>query len=175
MARPCTVYSTEDLMAKTVEVGDCIEWQGYFCKKDKSPLIYHNGKMTNVRKLLAVLSGRDVKKLVYWSACCGNWRCVNPHPDHTVARTRAKHIAYMQSLVDLTSNVRRQNLREAAKARGLSKVDEHIAAIIRDDPRECAVIAPEYGIGPEQVSRIKRGVAWGALSAAVNPWVTLIR
>ena len=51
------IHTAESLLARTIEVGDCLEWQGYFA--NGTPYVSNNGKMTSVRRLFSGLLGKD--------------------------------------------------------------------------------------------------------------------
>lgn len=174
MAKPITNHTVESLMANTIEVGDCLEWQGYFATDKYTPYVCHGGKMVAVRKLLATLEGRDSPKAVYWGVTCDNWRCV--HPEHTVGRTSAQHIVRMAKAVEHKSASRIAKLQEAARKRDVCKVkDEATAQAIRMDPRSCSKTAAAFGISKSLAAKIKSGKAWKQVSATANPWGGLMR
>lgn len=174
MAKPVTIHTIESLMDRTIEVGDCAEWQGYFAGKTAAPNVYHNGQMIAVRKLIAALSGRDdVESIPYWSASCGNPLCV--HPDHIVGRSNARHFSHMGKKVDHQSPSRVAKLQEFGRQRAIAKLTQDKADAIRLDTRTGPEIAQEYGINRSLVSKIRRGLSWRPVSAAVNPWGGLMR
>lgn len=81
-------------MAKAVEVGDCLEWQGAMSNRSCLPVLTHrrekNGtvKHLSVPKLLYEQSGRTLKTgYIVYRNCCNN-RCVNV--DHIVSGTKAQ-------------------------------------------------------------------------------------
>lgn len=173
--KPITIHTVESLMAKTIEVGECKEWQGFFQTNKHVPYVYDGttGKMVAVRKLLALLAGKDVSKVAYWAVNCGNWRCVCP--DHTVGRNRQQQFKHMAHSVDHQHPARVAKLQTIARKRAVCKIDEATAQAIRVDPRSSAKVAAAYGISKSQASKIKAGLAWKQVSAAVNPWGGLMR
>lgn len=171
MAKPQTTHTIESLLARTSEVGDCFEWQDYIV--NNTPMVYHAGKMIAVRKLLAILDGQDVSKITYWGSSCNNFRCVNP--EHAVGRTNKQHFTRMAKAVDQNGAIRLKKLQDAARKRGLCKIDEQTAIKIMGDGLTCAESAAANGISKSRAAKIKRGTAWRQVSASVNPWGGLIR
>lgn len=172
MAKPITIHTLESLLAQTIEVGECMEWQGYYATGKYTPYVYHEGKMIAVRKLLAMLTGRDLSNCVYFASSCDNWRCVNPA--HIVGRASWQHLNRMSGLVDHGAAQRVAKLQEVARAR-VGKLTEAGAEAIRLDDRPLVVVAADYGISKSLVSKVKTGRAWRQVSASVNPWGGLMR
>jgi len=172
MSKPMTVHTVESLLARTVEVGDCLEWTGYY--QNGTPYVCVGHKtMVSVRKVLAGMLDLGGRNSVYWSVTCANPRCVNP--EHIIGRNRGQHMAHMAKNVDHAGARRVAKLQASARARGVTKVGgEAEAEAIRLDPRSCAAVAQEYGISKSLVSKIKRGDAWRPVSAAANPWAGLM-
>lgn len=172
MAKPITIHTAESLRAGAIEVGDCLEWQGYFATGKYVPYVYHDSKMVAVRKLLAILTGRDVSKVAYWGVSCDNWRCINP--EHTVGRTRHQHFQTMANQVDHQAAARIAKLQQKARARAVCKLDTNLAEAIRLDGLSSAQSALANGISKSQAAKIKAGTAWKQVTASANPWAGLM-
>jgi hypothetical protein len=168
--RHITVHTIESLLARTEEVGDCLEWQGY--TQNLSPQVSHNNKMRTVRQLIAELQGFEIKGMMF-VAKCGNPRCVNP--EHIQAMTVKQHTAYACSKVDMSHPVRVQKLRLAAQARGLCKIPEDELGAIFLDPRSCSEVAADYGVSKSLIARKRRKFSGPKVSAQINPFAQLMR
>ena len=68
----------------TIE-GDCWEWHG--CMQGSIPMMKHDGKVANVRRLVMIERGVPMTGFIA-TYTCGNAKCVNP--DHTGRSTRAQ-------------------------------------------------------------------------------------
>jgi hypothetical protein len=149
-----TKHTIESLMEKTVEVGDCREWQGYV--GNSTPQVSHNGKMWAVRRLMYELGGDPIKQGWYAAPRCGNSLCVCQQ--HTVKRTEAAHRRISASK---SSNSLSRVLKIASYRREHhSKIDMEIAMEIRLSTESGPVLSERYGISNERVNQIKRGDAW---------------
>ena len=141
--KPKTYHTIESLMARTEEVGNCIEWQGYF--QNKAPYVQHGERFLSVRKLIKeLLDGSSSEKLSY-GTICGNHRCVNP--DHISARNVLQHMRHMTSKVDYNDPVRIVKLQKSAQGRRVMTDEQVFQAF--SDPRTCAEIAAELGVSKE--------------------------
>lgn len=81
-------------MAKAVEVGECLEWQGAMSNKKTLPVLTYrstpNGtaRHLGIPKLLYQNSGKKIRNgYIVYRKCCNN-KCVNI--DHIVAGTKAQ-------------------------------------------------------------------------------------
>lgn len=167
--KPITAQTIESLLARTEEVGECMEWQGYV--GNGSPQVSHNGRVTTVRKLMRELQGKPTGKGVFTGVNCGNPLCVNP--DHLVDRNMRQHGQMMASRIDYTSPVRTAKLQRAAAGR--RKISAEGIAIALSDPRPAAQLAPELGVHRSLIARIRRGQAHRQVNASINPFAGLMR
>lgn len=167
--KPIATQTMESLLARTEEVGECLEWQGYVA--NKSPQVSHNGKMTTVRKLMRVLQGRPAGNGVFTGVKCGNPLCVNPA--HLVDRNMRQHGQMMASKIDFDCPVRTAKLQRAAAGRR-KITDEGIAAALTD-PRSCEAVAQDHGVHKSLIARIRRGKAHRQVNATINPFAGLMR
>lgn len=162
--KPKTYHTIESLMARTEEVGNCIEWQGYF--QNRAPYVQHGDRFLAVRRLIKELLGAHHGEKLSYGTSCGNHRCVNP--DHIVARNVAQHMKYLTSKADYNNPVRIAKLQKAAAKRRVLNDEQVFQAY--SDPRTCAEIAVDLGVSKEIVSRIKRGKSNRTVIAKNNPF-----
>ena len=73
--KPQKTHTITTLKERTIEDGDCWEWQGYCA--NGTPSVCHQGKMISVRRLFTQLLGNTVRE-GYYVPKCGNGLCVNP-------------------------------------------------------------------------------------------------
>jgi hypothetical protein len=165
MTRGITQHTLESLLARTVEIGECREWQGYI--GNDTPQVSHGGKMMTVRRLMFELQGKDVEGY-YIEPQCGNSRCVNPA--HAVARTNAAHLKRMSRNVDHRGLMRIIKLQQVAKNR--RKLTDEQVSQIRNDARPSRAVAEELGVSKNLVCLIRAGKAHRAVSA--NPFAGLM-
>lgn len=164
--RKITVQTVELIKSRTIECGDCWEWQGYI--GNGSPQVSHAGKMVTVRGILAQLLGKPLASSLFWSAKCGNPKCVNP--EHLIGRNKRQHALFMNAQTNYKDPILLSKMRKAAQSR--SKITPEIAEVFRTDPRQCRELAREYGVSHALVSRVRRGKAWVQPS---NVWAGLMR
>lgn len=162
--RKKTVHSIESLMARTEEVGNCIEWQGYF--QNNNPYVQHGDRFLAVRKLIMELLGNEMQGRVFYGTKCGNSACVNP--EHIAARGMKEHSRHMVKNMDYNNPVRVAKLQIAAKARRVLDDDQVMDAIM--DPRNCKEVAEELGVSKSLISKIRRGKSNRMALAKNNPF-----
>lgn len=167
--RQITFQTMESLIARTEEVGNCMEWQGYV--GNGSPQVSHGGKIITVRKLMRELQGKPTSKGIFTGTTCGNPLCVNP--SHMVDRDMRQHSRMMTSRIDYNSPVRTAKLQRSAAGRR-KITDEGIAAALTD-PRSCKEVAEDHGVHKSLISRIRRGQAHRQVNASTNPFSGLMR
>jgi len=165
MKRVITQHTLETLLARTVEVGDCREWQGYIA--NDTPQVSHRGKMMTVRRLMFELQGKAVEGY-YIAPKCSNSKCVNP--DHAIARTSKAHHKVMNQNVDFNGLLRIIKLQQVAKGR--RKLTDEQVSQIRIDPRPSRAVAAEHGVSKGLVCLIRIGKAHRAVTA--NPFAGLM-
>jgi hypothetical protein len=146
---------------------ECWEWTGAVQPHGATPTMRHNGRVTGVRRFLALDMGIDVNKKVVTHKC-GNPLCVNPAHITVITRNKLqKRIAKERNY--LTNPLRMKNI--ADKAREKSKLNLDIVAQIRAAEGPQRVIAAQYGITQATVSCIKTGRTWRDYS---NPFAALV-
>jgi DNA-binding transcriptional regulator YiaG len=168
MSKPRKVHTTESLLARTLEDGDCRVWQGY--STNKTPQVDHQGRMTSVRKLLFVLSGKVAEEGAYFGAKCQTVNCVCP--DHIIKRHPKLQMKAMAKAAS-TGTVKAERLRKMTQTRRKTwaKLDMEKANTIRNSEESGPVLAQRYGITRSLVNRIKRGDQWRDTS---NPFAGLM-
>lgn len=161
-------------MANAVEVGDCLEWQGQFSCKGKTPVVKARDDATNRTENLSVprlLWERDhgpipEGKLVY-RRCCNNACVIDGHlrcgtrKDWAAARKRAgtnKHSPVAKLHLTLAARRRADVTGSMEKAREVRSLK---AAGLR-----IADIAAATGVNPYMVEDIARGKSWRELGAS---------
>lgn len=169
MPRPVIVQTMETIMARTAEIGECLEWLGMF--RNGTPQIRIARKMKTVRRVIRELQGNPTAEGAYLKSSCGNARCV--HPEHIIEHTKAQHMKSISKLVEFNHPLRIAKLQKA-KAHVRVVSDEGLA-IIRSDNRRAKDIADELGVSKTLVNKIRRGQAYRQVSAAVNPFAGLMR
>jgi hypothetical protein len=168
MGRPKVIHTLESVLARTVEVGDCLEWQG-FMQDGRTPLIKVHNRLVTVRRFIRELQGTPAAPGRFLSASCGNPRCVSP--DHILERTSKQHARYIASCVDMRHPVRIVKLqRMNAHKRALT--DEQVE-VVRNDPRSATALAREFGCSKSVICNIRNGQTYRQIAA--NPWDQLLR
>lgn len=142
MTMPRKVHTTESLLARADEFGDCLIWNGYMA--NNTPYVFHEGKMTSVRGLLWKLSGKTAPEgRLFYRVVCGQDKCVNPA--HTRCQTQAEHMRYMNE------PGRRTASGEAIRA---AKIAQYRRRISRITPEMLAEILASHESGPELERRL---------------------
>ena len=164
------IHTLESIMARTVEVGDCMEWQGHI-RQDNVPYITVNRQYMAVRRLILQLIGKPAKRGNFVGTTCGNHLCVNP--EHIIERSMSHHMRRASKLVDHNSPVRIAKLQKHAAVRGILSKDDVLK--ILNDPRCAREVAEEIGCSKSLVTRVRRGQAYRQVNASVNPFAGLMR
>lgn len=156
MAKPKTIHTIESLMALTTEEGDCRLWDKYL--GNGVPMIFHDGKLIQVRKLMLMLQGIEVRTR-YTSPSCNNPLCVEP--SHIVQRTSKQQHSHMAKMVSASpSNHSRIIKITKARREQVGKITQEQAIEIRMSDESGPVLADRFGITRSMVNRIKRGQSW---------------
>ena len=135
--------------------GGCWEWTGSIDTRGYGSLKWL-GRQTRAHRLAYIFANGDIPQgdghhgtVVMHT--CDNRKCCNPA--HLVLGTHADNMA------DMARKGRRKNVNVAAK-NGRAKLTEEQVQAIRQDTRGKRTIAPDYGISPAQVQRIRLGKQW---------------
>lgn len=170
MSRKITYHTTESLKAKTVEVGDCWEWQGYFA--NRVPQICHGGSMISVRRLFTDLMDLGYPEGGYIVPKCDNNACVyfahfKHYTDQKFAVYRSKRAAK-----SATGNLMRSMKIQAFKRATSAKLTQEQADAIRLSTRPSREEAKIYGVDKTVICRIRAGKSW---VNHANPFSGLLR
>jgi len=167
--RANTVYTLKSLLERTTKDGSCLLWDGYM--DNGVPMVCHDGKMVQVRKLVLLLKGVELKGK-FRSCSCGDPRCVEPK--HIVQRSAQEHQAYMiKKGVQSPNNAVRIAKIAMTRRKMLAKITQEQAndIFLSDEPNR--VLAARNGISPSQVSNIKTRKAWKQHLDFGSPWAGL--
>jgi aspartate carbamoyltransferase regulatory subunit len=169
MAKPRAVHTVESIMAKTVEEGECLIWQGYIA--NRTPMIYADGAMKSVRGLLTRLLGKPQPAGVgFWSMKCGNHACV--HPEHAVFRPEKQHMQHMAKELNSRPAINEIRRAKISQKRRMKLTDEQIADILSSEDSG-PVVAARVGVSRAMVSRYRR--AQSGTTIATNMWIGLMK
>lgn len=166
------VHTVESLRARTIEVGECWEWQGYSAHGTPQVFAPSEGskrRMVSVRRLFRELITGQAQPDGFYSVSCGNVECVNP--DHTLFRTGRNHYKSMAKQVG-KSPTRGLKISQYHRTSGRAKLDESKAQEIRLSNESGPVLAERYGVNRSLISSVRRGTAWKCLT---NPFRGLLK
>ncbi len=140
-----------EILKRTRECGDCLEWTGSMVHK-VAPVISIANRKIYVKRHLMELAGKKIKGLCV-SNKCGNTACVNPKHLQTV--TKAQVIKRTTATGALSTTAVRA--RVAAAKRKTSKLSQEAAREIRSSSEQMAVLATKHGISESYGYMIRRG------------------
>lgn len=156
MSKPKTIHTLESLMALTTEEGECRLWNKYL--GNGVPMVYHDGRFIQVRKLILTLQGIDVWAR-YTASRCNNPLCVEP--SHIIQRSPKQQHLHMAKQVSLSpSNPARIAKITKARRAAVGKITQEQAIEIRLSDESGPVLAERFGVTRTMISRIKRGESW---------------
>ena len=113
--RKITYHTTESLKQKTIEVGDCWEWQGY--EQNNTPQVCHAGKLVSVRRLFSELIGKKVPNDWYVVARCENKKCINGEHFHRLNKKQMAGKAGTRATQSISKNLKIQQAKRIASAK----------------------------------------------------------
>lgn len=149
-----TKHTLESLKKRTIEVGDCWEWQGYY--GNKVPSVSHDGKMISVRRLFSDLLGGQHPEGGFIVPKCENIRCVNPNHTKHYNKRKFGQMVGKKAKGSLARKVKLQAFRQTFNAKlNWDKVDE-----IRASDEPSRVMAKKFGVDKSIVCRIRRNQSW---------------
>ncbi len=162
-------HTVATLLAKCVEEGDCLLWQGRTTRQGV-PCCKFEGRNCGVRRALWQLLGRrTLHPGQVVSTRCGNPLCCNP--EHLLATTAA----------DLMRRRNRQAkgemlrvARMTATIRSRARLDLDQANQIRASDRPSAELAREVGVSTSMINSIRRGARWRA-GSPMGALISLMR
>lgn len=169
MARPKVVHTLKTILARTDEVGECMEWQGIIAHN--TPQIRIDRKLLMVRRVILEMLGKPAKPENYVVASCGNSKCVNPA--HILERDKKKHMQEIIKKMNPNSPTRIAKLQKATAH--LRVLDDAAVSLILSDNRKGEDLARELGCSKALVNKIRRGDAYRRVSASKNPFAGLMR
>jgi hypothetical protein len=151
------VHTLASIMARTEDYGDCQVWTGY--APNKTPSLDYYGKMTSVRRVIAILSGREIKDEGFFAAKCGTDLCVCP--EHIIQRSRAVHMRVMAKGA-ATGTVHTERIRKVTLTRRKqsAKLDMGKARDIRASEESGPVLAQRYGVNRSLINKVRANKAW---------------
>ena len=142
---------------RSIEVGDCWEWQGYFTPHGKTPVSKGKGKLIIVRRVMAIELGllhTSSKKVT--GMRCRNWRCVNP--EHLQVMTRQVFIK--RALENRAGGKFMAKRKACEQRRKRAKLTIDQVRAIRASDAKGSKLAIDYGVSEATISLIKRGRIW---------------
>lgn len=153
--------------SRCVEVGDCLEWQGYI-SAGGSPRIYHDSRMQSARKLMLQAHCKPSEvPLKHKLVCtCENHRCVNA--DHIAIVPLAKFVR--ERLVANTNHQIRAAKIAKARRKSAKLTADDVAAIRASDEAD-HILAERYGVSRAYVSSIQLHRRWR--DHTISPWAGL--
>jgi len=157
----------EIIKNRTIEIGDCWEWQGAMQSCGTTPMIRYKQQTISVRRLILQVQGHALESKVA-TCTCGNHRCVNP--DHLEAISRKRLTKRVASQLKRSISVLRM-AKISSVARQHAKLNEQLAEEIRNAEGTQREIAKRFGVSQATVSVIKRGLTWRDYN---NPFAQLI-
>lgn len=169
MSRPKVIQTLATVLARTDEVGECLEWQGIMA--NATPQIRIDRKMRMVRRVIREFQGKPPRAGNFLAASCGNPKCVRP--EHIVERTPSQHMYVMAVNVEHNHPLRIARLQKAAEDRRI--LDEQGLLMILTDGRTARELAAELGCSKSLVNKVRRGAAYRQVNATANPFVGLLR
>ena len=141
--------------------GDCWEWRG--CMNGSIPIMKHDGKVSNVRRLVLTDRGVPMKGFIATYAC-GNPMCVNP--EHTARSSRAQMNRRIMADMSSATNALRSKRIAEVKRRTDAKLSQADVEQIRASGDTHQDLAARFGISKSIIGRIKRGEMWKTFSAS---------
>lgn len=148
--------------AKCVDDGGCMIWKGA-CTSTGYPRMTVDNRVVTVRRVMAAQKiGRPLKPSEFASSTCNDPRCL--FWDHirvvTVAKRRSE-VGADGGYSSRTKGAKISAYKRSTEAKLIG--GQEAAEAIRLDPRPSHEVAPDHGISPSMVRKIRRGVAWKPL------------
>jgi len=148
------IHTAESLLAKTIEVGDCLEWQGYFA--NGTPYVSNNGKMTSVRRLFSGLLNKNFVAGGFIVPKCDNHRCINPNHAMRLSRSKMSSRNGKRAVQSIAKRLKIQKFKQQTEGKlSWDKVDE-----IRATNVPSRVLAEKFGVDKSLICRVRTGQAW---------------
>ena len=145
----------KNLMAKTVRVGDCLEFTGYIARNGYG-IVWHDGKNRSAHRVSFELHNLPIMDDQHVMHTCDNRRCINPA--HLRLGSRAENMADMVS--------KRRSWKARGRKHSSSKLSPEIAAEIRRRFQPWSkvngrnALAREFGVTPAAIWFVIEGLTW---------------
>lgn len=163
------VVDLPTLLAKTVEVGDCMVWQGWTNKRG-SAYVKYMGRQTQAVRLSYLMSrgleDSDIKGLMTW-ASCGDKLCINPK--HICCGTRSQWRAFRHSIgadKPKPSTIAKHMVN--GRKPGKCKLTMEQVREIRESNETCKEWAKRLMVHPDTVALARRGRTWAEAPTAAS-------
>ena len=144
----------------TIE-GDCWEWHG--CMQGSIPMMKHDGKVANVRRLVLIDRGVPMTGFIA-TYTCGNPACVNP--DHTGRSNNTQlNRRIVADMSSATNTLRSKRIAETMREKHAKLSQADVDQIRASDEKE-KDLATRYGVSEGLIGRIRRGQTWKTFSAS---------
>lgn len=156
------------IRAQSVEVGECLIWNGYMGSTGHTPTINANlngekWQTVGVRRAILLDRGHIFKRNDLCKSSCDDPRCV--HPDH---------IKIVNARVELAKRNKRTAgtiIRSMKNSKHRAKLTIEQVEEIRRRPESAPKICGEYGVCASHINSIRRGRNWRDYS---NPFAMLV-
>ena len=141
--------------------GDCWEWRG--CMNGPIPIMKHDGKVANVRRLVLIDRGVPMKGFIA-TYTCGNPKCVNP--EHTARSSRAQmNRRIMADMSSATNALRSKRIADVKREKHAKLSQADVEQIRASDDRH-EDLAARYGVSKSLIGRVRRCEMWKTFSAS---------
>ena len=141
--------------------GEC--WERHGCMQGAVPMMKHDGKVANVRRLVLIERGVPMTGFIA-TYTCGNPKCVNP--EHTARSTRTQMNRRIMSEMNTATNTLRIKRIAEVKRRTDAKLSLDDVSQIRASDEKHEDLAARYGVSKSLIGRIRRGQMWKTFSAS---------
>lgn len=160
---------TEKLMARTADDAGCAVWQGSCSTFGRFPAVKIEGKVLQVRRLLAAETWGPLRNDQRVRMTCGTKACVSLECMKVMSNgDLAKELG---ALGFLASHSRSAAISKAKRASSRSKLTEADVVTIKTSDETAKALASRLNINVTTVGRIRRGVLRRDYS---SPWAGLI-
>ena len=141
--------------------GDCWQWHG--CMQGAIPMMKHDGKVANVRRLVLIERGVPMTGFIA-TYNCGNTKCVNP--EHTGRSTRTQMNRRIMADMNSATNTLRVKRIAEVKRRTDAKLSQADVDKIRASDEKYQDLAKRYGVSKSLIGRVRRCEVWRTFSAS---------
>jgi hypothetical protein len=136
-----------------VENGDCMVWPN---GSAKVPHLNVHRRKINIRKLMLLALGKEVRADRLFGCSCGDDKCVEP--EHIRQRTHLQHNQYFgaRGFYSRPAKTAKMALTKRAK----SKLNDAKVAEIRASTKSAMALSAEYGVAASYITSIRNGDLW---------------